>query len=152
MRARDDCHGRPYPSSRAGILFRQTKSSNGDDETTSSLSYARTTCRRKMHPRNRLCDENRGVWLRSPRYDTEHTHGTGCTLSSAIASALALGETTGTARYRISKARRGAIYPLTRAVSPRRTDGWHLRSPVKDRVLGRRRNFLLGFSTIPPWP
>ena len=25
------------------------------------------------------------------RYDTEHTHGTGCTLSSAIASAFAIG-------------------------------------------------------------
>lgn len=40
----------------------------------------------------RLCDGDGGVWLRSPRYDTEHTHGTGCTLSSAMASALALGE------------------------------------------------------------
>jgi hydroxymethylpyrimidine kinase/phosphomethylpyrimidine kinase/thiamine-phosphate diphosphorylase len=40
----------------------------------------------------RLCDGQTGVWLQSPRYVTEHTHGTGCTLSSAIASALALGE------------------------------------------------------------
>jgi hydroxymethylpyrimidine kinase / phosphomethylpyrimidine kinase / thiamine-phosphate diphosphorylase len=40
----------------------------------------------------RLCDGNRGVWLQSRRYDTVHTHGTGCTLSSAIASALALGQ------------------------------------------------------------
>jgi hydroxymethylpyrimidine kinase / phosphomethylpyrimidine kinase / thiamine-phosphate diphosphorylase len=37
----------------------------------------------------RLCDG--GVWIRTDRYDTNHTHGTGCTLSSAIASALALG-------------------------------------------------------------
>ena len=37
----------------------------------------------------RLCDK--GVWIRTDRYDTSHTHGTGCTLSSAIASALALG-------------------------------------------------------------
>lgn len=37
----------------------------------------------------RLCDG--GVWIRTDRYDSEHTHGTGCTLSSAIASALALG-------------------------------------------------------------
>jgi hydroxymethylpyrimidine kinase/phosphomethylpyrimidine kinase len=42
--------------------------------------------------RIRLCDGTRGVWLRSARYNSEHTHGTGCTLSSAIASALALGE------------------------------------------------------------
>ena len=40
----------------------------------------------------RLCDGHRGVWLQSPRYDTIHTHGTGCTLSSSLAAALALGE------------------------------------------------------------
>jgi hydroxymethylpyrimidine kinase/phosphomethylpyrimidine kinase/thiamine-phosphate diphosphorylase len=40
----------------------------------------------------RLCDGPRGVWLRTTRWDSENTHGTGCTLSSAIASALALGE------------------------------------------------------------
>jgi hydroxymethylpyrimidine kinase / phosphomethylpyrimidine kinase / thiamine-phosphate diphosphorylase len=45
----------------------------------------------------RLCDSSQsndmrgGIWLRSPRYDTIHTHGTGCTLSSAIAAALANG-------------------------------------------------------------
>jgi thiamine-phosphate diphosphorylase len=37
-------------------------------------------------PRN--CDG--GIWLRSTRYNTVHTHGTGCTLSSALATALAL--------------------------------------------------------------
>eukprot|EP00804_Cyclotella_cryptica_P021788 CCRYP_000797-RA/>CCRYP_000797-RA protein AED:0.06 eAED:0.06 QI:0/0.5/0.33/1/1/1/3/231/652 len=40
----------------------------------------------------RLCDGSRGVWLRSKRYDTIHTHGTGCTLSSAIATAWAMGQ------------------------------------------------------------
>ena len=30
-------------------------------------------------------------WMRAPRIDTSNTHGTGCTLSSAIASHLALG-------------------------------------------------------------
>lgn len=39
----------------------------------------------------RLCDGCRGVWIETERYDTIHTHGTGCTLSSAIASAMALG-------------------------------------------------------------
>lgn len=32
-------------------------------------------------------------WLRAPRHDNRHTHGTGCTLASAIASGLAKGET-----------------------------------------------------------
>jgi hydroxymethylpyrimidine kinase / phosphomethylpyrimidine kinase / thiamine-phosphate diphosphorylase len=39
-----------------------------------------------------LLDSSDGVWLQSCRYDSEHTHGTGCTLSAALASALALGE------------------------------------------------------------
>jgi hydroxymethylpyrimidine kinase / phosphomethylpyrimidine kinase / thiamine-phosphate diphosphorylase len=51
--------------------------------------------------KSRLCDAygtsespncSNGVWLQSSRFDTEHTHGTGCTISAAIASALALGE------------------------------------------------------------
>jgi hydroxymethylpyrimidine kinase/phosphomethylpyrimidine kinase/thiamine-phosphate diphosphorylase len=33
-------------------------------------------------------------WLASPRVDTRHTHGTGCTLATAAASALALGHVT----------------------------------------------------------
>jgi hydroxymethylpyrimidine kinase/phosphomethylpyrimidine kinase/thiamine-phosphate diphosphorylase len=65
-----------------------------DDTAVSSASYAQDYFLSSELPAEepRLCDGNRGVWLRSPRYDTEHTHGTGCTLSSAIASALALGE------------------------------------------------------------
>lgn len=31
-------------------------------------------------------------WFRAPRYDNRHTHGTGCTLASAIAAGLAKGE------------------------------------------------------------
>ncbi|MEV6106577.1 bifunctional hydroxymethylpyrimidine kinase/phosphomethylpyrimidine kinase [Streptomyces sp. NPDC051940] len=31
-------------------------------------------------------------WLRAPRHDNRHTHGTGCTLASAIAARLALGD------------------------------------------------------------
>lgn len=37
-------------------------------------------------------DGERVLWLSSPRIDTRHTHGTGCILSSAIASAIALGQ------------------------------------------------------------
>ncbi|VGO15991.1 Hydroxymethylpyrimidine/phosphomethylpyrimidine kinase [Pontiella desulfatans] len=33
-------------------------------------------------------------WLTSPRIETRHTHGTGCILSAAIASAIALGQDT----------------------------------------------------------
>ncbi len=36
-------------------------------------------------------DGREGMWLNSPRRDTIHTHGTGCVLSSAIASCRALG-------------------------------------------------------------
>ena len=37
---------------------------------------------------------NETLWLTSPRIDTRHSHGTGCILSSAIASAIARGQTT----------------------------------------------------------
>jgi len=33
------------------------------------------------------------LWLQAPRINTANTHGTGCTLSSAIAAHLALGAT-----------------------------------------------------------
>ncbi|HKA68964.1 MAG TPA: bifunctional hydroxymethylpyrimidine kinase/phosphomethylpyrimidine kinase [Actinomycetes bacterium] len=36
-----------------------------------------------------LYDGSAEHWLRAPRYDNRHTHGTGCTLASAIASGLA---------------------------------------------------------------
>ncbi len=38
-----------------------------------------------------LCDGREMVWLRGRRIDNPNTHGTGCTLSSAIASNLAKG-------------------------------------------------------------
>jgi len=43
--------------------------------------------------RDVLADGNTGAlsYIESPRQDTRHTHGTGCTLASAIASGLALG-------------------------------------------------------------
>ncbi|MFM9556483.1 bifunctional hydroxymethylpyrimidine kinase/phosphomethylpyrimidine kinase [Streptomyces caniscabiei] len=40
-----------------------------------------------------LTDGSEEHWLRAPRYDNRHTHGTGCTLASAIASHLARGRT-----------------------------------------------------------
>lgn len=38
-----------------------------------------------------LCEGDRCVWIRGRRIDNPNTHGTGCTLSSAIASGLAKG-------------------------------------------------------------
>ncbi|MBL1068403.1 bifunctional hydroxymethylpyrimidine kinase/phosphomethylpyrimidine kinase [Streptomyces sp. 7-21] len=38
-----------------------------------------------------LTDGTEEHWLRAPRYPSRHTHGTGCTLASAIASRLAAG-------------------------------------------------------------
>ncbi|MFD5402834.1 bifunctional hydroxymethylpyrimidine kinase/phosphomethylpyrimidine kinase [Streptomyces griseorubiginosus] len=38
-----------------------------------------------------LTDGSEEHWLRAPRHDNRHTHGTGCTLASAIASQLAKG-------------------------------------------------------------
>ena len=38
-----------------------------------------------------LCDGSRMIWIRGERVDNPNTHGTGCTLSSAIASNLAKG-------------------------------------------------------------
>lgn len=35
--------------------------------------------------------DGRVVWMRAPRVPSSNTHGTGCTLSSAIAAYLALG-------------------------------------------------------------
>ena len=38
-----------------------------------------------------LSDGSRDHWFRAARHDNRHTHGTGCTLASAIASYLARG-------------------------------------------------------------
>ncbi|MFJ5551635.1 bifunctional hydroxymethylpyrimidine kinase/phosphomethylpyrimidine kinase [Streptomyces sp. NPDC093225] len=38
-----------------------------------------------------LTDGTTELWLRAPRHDNRHTHGTGCTLASAVAAGLAKG-------------------------------------------------------------
>mmetsp|Transcript_16074 Transcript_16074/g.44460 ORF Transcript_16074/g.44460 Transcript_16074/m.44460 type:complete len:619 (-) Transcript_16074:1761-3617(-) len=79
-----------------------SESSSSPSEVQSTLEYAQdyllSSDPAPTDGDERLCDtssastKTRGVWMRSVRWDTSHTHGTGCTLSSAIASALALGE------------------------------------------------------------
>jgi hydroxymethylpyrimidine/phosphomethylpyrimidine kinase len=64
-----------------------------------------------------LAGEDRTVWLPAARIETENTHGTGCTLSSAVAALLAAGltveEAAGRAKSYISDAiRAGAPYRL----------------------------------------
>ncbi len=49
------------------------------------------------------------VWMRAPRIHTPNTHGTGCTLSSAIASYLALGCSLQDAVHRAREYIRGAL-------------------------------------------
>lgn len=63
------------------------------------------------------------IKFRSSKIDTENTHGTGCTLSSAIASFLALGmtvsEAVGKAKTYITEAiRQGAPYSISQGHGP----------------------------------
>lgn len=70
-----------------------------------------------------LVDGARMVELRAPRIDTRHTHGTGCTLASAIAAHLALGAS-------VEEAARRAKTYLTEAI--RRAPGLgHGHGPVR---------------------
>ena len=71
-------------------------------------------------------DEHR---LRAPRLDNRHTHGTGCTLASAIASRLALGDGVPAAVAAAKDYVTGAIaggFPLGGGIGPV-DHGWRLR-------------------------
>jgi hydroxymethylpyrimidine/phosphomethylpyrimidine kinase len=59
--------------------------------------------------------------LRAARLDNRHTHGTGCTLASAIASRLALGDTLPAAVAAAKEYVTGAIaagFPLGAGIGP----------------------------------
>jgi hydroxymethylpyrimidine kinase/phosphomethylpyrimidine kinase/thiamine-phosphate diphosphorylase len=68
------------------VLIKGGHMGDDDDASPFAQDYFLSSQALPEEPRN--CDG--GVWLRSTRYDTVHTHGTGCTLSSALATALAL--------------------------------------------------------------
>lgn len=68
-----------------------------------------------------LTDGTEEHLLRAPRLDNRHTHGTGCTLASAIASRLALGEDVPTAVASAKDYVTGAIragFPLGAGIGP----------------------------------
>ena len=68
-----------------------------------------------------LTDGSEEHWLRAPRHDNRHTHGTGCTLASAIASHLAKGTPVPEAVRAAKTYVTGAIdtgYPLGRGIGP----------------------------------
>ena len=56
-----------------------------------------------------LCREGRLQWFRGERVDNPNTHGTGCTLSSTIASRLALGDSLENAIARAKEYISGAL-------------------------------------------
>jgi hydroxymethylpyrimidine/phosphomethylpyrimidine kinase len=67
--------------------------------------------------------------FRAPRYDNRHTHGTGCTLASAIASRLALGDGLAEAVAAAKEYVTGAVaagFPLGAGIGPV-DHGWEWR-------------------------
>ncbi|QFG25379.1 bifunctional hydroxymethylpyrimidine kinase/phosphomethylpyrimidine kinase [Actinomadura sp. WMMB 499] len=72
-------------------------------------------------PADLLFDGEREHRFGAPRHDNRHTHGTGCTLASAIASHLALGADVPTAVGRAKEYVTGAIaagFPLGTGIGP----------------------------------
>ncbi|SEG92548.1 hydroxymethylpyrimidine/phosphomethylpyrimidine kinase [Actinacidiphila yanglinensis] len=68
-----------------------------------------------------LSDGRTEHWYHSPRYPNRHTHGTGCTLASALASYLALGHDVPGAVGHAKEYVRGAIeagFPLGAGIGP----------------------------------
>lgn len=88
-------------------------------------------------PVDLLTDGSREYRFRAERHDNRHTHGTGCTLASAIASYLALGEDVPGAVRQAKEYVTGAIahgFPLGAGIGPV-DHAWRLQreSPPPDR-------------------
>jgi hydroxymethylpyrimidine/phosphomethylpyrimidine kinase len=83
-------------------------------------------------PVDLLSDGDRMIRFPGDRIDSVHTHGTGCTLASAIAARLALGDDVPTAVKAAKAYVTGAIaagFPLGAGIGPV-DHGWQLRAPV----------------------
>jgi hydroxymethylpyrimidine/phosphomethylpyrimidine kinase len=81
-------------------------------------------------PADLLFDGEREYRFTAPRHDNRHTHGTGCTLASAIASYLALGDDVRDAVAKAKEYVTGAIaagFPLGSGIGPV-DHGWRLRA------------------------
>ncbi|MFD3341786.1 bifunctional hydroxymethylpyrimidine kinase/phosphomethylpyrimidine kinase [Streptomyces anthocyanicus] len=75
-----------------------------------------------------LTDGSEEHWLRAPRLDNRHTHGTGCTLASAVACGLAKGQSVPAAVRAAKEYVTGAItvgFPLGGGIGPV-DHGWAL--------------------------
>ncbi|MFI1798596.1 bifunctional hydroxymethylpyrimidine kinase/phosphomethylpyrimidine kinase [Streptomyces sp. NPDC020379] len=75
-----------------------------------------------------LTDGTEEHWLRAPRHDNRHTHGTGCTLASAVAAELAKGSGVPEAVAAAKDYVTGAIaagFPLGAGIGPV-DHGWRL--------------------------
>jgi hydroxymethylpyrimidine/phosphomethylpyrimidine kinase len=76
-----------------------------------------------------LTDGSEEHWLRAARYDNRHTHGTGCTLASALAAELAKGRDVPEAAVAAKAYVTGAVaagFPLGAGVGPV-DHGWRTR-------------------------
>lgn len=76
-----------------------------------------------------LTDGTEEHWLRAPRHDNRHTHGTGCTLAAAVAAGLAHGRAVPQAVAAAKEYVTGAIaagFPLGAGIGPV-GHGWRLR-------------------------
>ncbi|MFG2318723.1 bifunctional hydroxymethylpyrimidine kinase/phosphomethylpyrimidine kinase [Streptomyces tendae] len=76
-----------------------------------------------------LTDGSEEHWLRAPRLDNRHTHGTGCTLASAVACGLAKGQSVPEAVGAAKEYVTGAIaagFPLGGGIGPV-DHGWAFR-------------------------